>query len=68
MRLLHAAGQEQSLRHLWVAVRPDNGPAIPLYEKLGFRRETNRPLGQLAAPGELTMVWEPARAAPALPR
>jgi ribosomal protein S18 acetylase RimI-like enzyme len=57
--LLAAAAGERSLVAVWLSVRPDNSPAICLYDKLGFVRDHDHPPGRWAAPGELTMVWRP---------
>jgi ribosomal protein S18 acetylase RimI-like enzyme len=55
--LQRAAAEAEGVRRVWLSVRPDNAPALRLYEKLGFVREVTRPPGQWAVPGELTMVW-----------
>ncbi len=60
--LLVAGAAERSLREIWLSVRPDNTPALRLYDKLGFVREENRPAGRWAVPGEVTMLWRPGRA------
>ncbi len=57
--LLQAAAESGTMRQVWLSVRSDNAPAIHLYEKLGFVRDANRPPGQWAVPGEMTMVWTP---------
>lgn len=57
--LLHAATEESSLHRVWLSARPDNAPAIRLYEKLGFIRDANHPPGRWAIPGEITMVYRP---------
>jgi ribosomal protein S18 acetylase RimI-like enzyme len=59
--LLHAAAGEPGMREVWLSVRPDNTPAVRLYEKLGFRREPNRPAGEWVGPDEITMVWPKRR-------
>jgi ribosomal protein S18 acetylase RimI-like enzyme len=55
--LLRSAVEADGMRQVWLAVRPDNVPALRLYEKLGFVRDTRCPSGQWALPGDLTMVW-----------
>jgi ribosomal protein S18 acetylase RimI-like enzyme len=57
--LLLAAAAARSLREVWLSVRPDNAPAIRLYEKLGFVRDVHHAPGGWAVPGEITMVWKP---------
>ena len=57
--LLDGAASAAGLREVWLSVRPDNTPAVRLYEKLGFVREGRHPLGQWAASGDITMVWTP---------
>lgn len=59
--LLHSASRAKGLRQVWLSVRPENRPAVHLYRKLGFRVEPAHPLGDLALPGELTMVLEAAK-------
>lgn len=61
--LLNAASATQSLHQVWLSVRPDNIPAIRLYDKLGFIANANRPPGSWAVPGETTMLWLPQRTA-----
>jgi ribosomal protein S18 acetylase RimI-like enzyme len=56
MRALLRGAAESGLREVWLSVRPDNTPALRLYEKLGFVPDTRRPAGHWAVPGELTMV------------
>jgi len=63
LRTLLSAAVAAGLRQVWLSVRPDNTPAICLYEKLGFVRNANRPAGRWAIPGEMTMVWLPHLAA-----
>ena len=60
MRALLRSAATAGLREVWLAVRPDNAPALRLYERLGFGRDAHHPLGRLAMPSELTMVWHPA--------
>jgi ribosomal protein S18 acetylase RimI-like enzyme len=55
--LLRTTAEADGVRQVWLAVRPDNVPALRLYEKLGFARDPGCPSGQWAAPGDLTMVW-----------
>lgn len=57
MRALLRAAREGGLREVWLSVRPDNRPAVHLYEKLGFVPDAGRPWGRWAVPGETTMVW-----------
>jgi ribosomal protein S18 acetylase RimI-like enzyme len=59
LRRLLAAAAAGGPRQVWLSVRPDNLPAIRLYEKLGFCRDPNAPPGGWAVPGETTMVWGP---------
>ncbi|HVB16250.1 MAG TPA: GNAT family N-acetyltransferase [Stellaceae bacterium] len=59
MRALLGAAANEGVGEVWLAVRPDNTPALRLYEKLGFARDACHPLGHLALPDELTMVWYP---------
>lgn len=59
MRALLRGAASSGLSEVWLSVRPDNTPAVRLYEKLGFVRDTSRPLGRWAVPGELTMAWLP---------
>jgi ribosomal protein S18 acetylase RimI-like enzyme len=56
LRTLLDTAAKTGLSQVWLSVRPDNTPAIRLYEKLGFFRETSRPPGLWAIPGEMTMV------------
>jgi ribosomal protein S18 acetylase RimI-like enzyme len=55
--LLRAAAGVENLTEVWLSVRPDNVPALRLYKKLGFVRDTKHPPGRWAVPGEITMVW-----------
>jgi ribosomal protein S18 acetylase RimI-like enzyme len=57
LRGLLRAALETGPRQVWLSVRPDNLPAIRLYEKLGFVCDATAPPGGWAAPGEATMVW-----------
>jgi ribosomal protein S18 acetylase RimI-like enzyme len=59
MRALLRAAATGTLREVWLSVRPDNTPALGLYEKLGFVRNASHPPGRWAVPGEMTMVWLP---------
>jgi ribosomal protein S18 acetylase RimI-like enzyme len=59
LRTLLRAAAETGPRQVWLSVRPDNLPAIRLYEKLGFVSDPNAPPGGWAVPGETTMVWRP---------
>ena len=43
--LLEKAFRDLRLRRVWVSVPSDNGPAIGLFEKLGFRHERFRDVG-----------------------
>jgi len=54
--LLRGAAQDGGLREVWLSVRPDNTPAVRLYDKLGFVRQASHPAGRWAVPGEVTMV------------
>jgi ribosomal protein S18 acetylase RimI-like enzyme len=56
LRALLRAASETGPRQVWLSVRPDNLPAIRLYEKLGFIADANAPSGGWAALGETTMV------------
>jgi ribosomal protein S18 acetylase RimI-like enzyme len=57
LRALLNAAAAAGPRQVWLSVRPDNLPAIRLYEKLGFVSDANAPPGGWAVPGETTMVW-----------
>lgn len=59
LRALLQAAAAAGMREVWLSVRPDNTPALRLYDKLGFVREANHPPGHWAIPGELTMVCTP---------
>ena len=59
LRALLQAAAQAGLRQVWLSVRPDNLPAIRLYEKIGFRHDANYPPGRWVIPGEMTMVWSP---------
>jgi ribosomal protein S18 acetylase RimI-like enzyme len=59
LRLLLRAAADAGPRQVWLSVRPDNLPAIRLYEKLGFAFDPNAPSRGWVAPGETTMVWRP---------
>ena len=59
LRALLDASAVAGPRQVWLSVRPDNLPAIRLYEKLGFVSDPNAPPGGWAVPGETTMVWRP---------
>jgi GNAT superfamily N-acetyltransferase len=59
MRALLRAATEGRVREVWLSVRPDNPPALRLYEKLDFIRNPSHPAGRWAIPGEMTMVWLP---------
>lgn len=61
LRALLRAALEAGPRQVWLSVRPDNLPAIRLYEKLGFVSDPNAPPGGWAVPGETTMVWRPGK-------
>ena len=41
LRALLDAAAKIGLGQVWLSVRPDNTPALHLYEKLGFLRETS---------------------------
>jgi ribosomal protein S18 acetylase RimI-like enzyme len=62
MRALLRAAVEGRLREVWLSVRPDNIPAIRLYEKLGFVAKAEYPAGGWKVPGETAMVWLPGHA------
>ena len=57
LRALLDTAAANGMAQVWLSVRPDNTPAIRLYEKLGFRRKDSRLAGQWRVPGEDTMVW-----------
>jgi ribosomal protein S18 acetylase RimI-like enzyme len=57
--LLRSAAEASGLREVWLSVRPDNMPALGLYDKCDFVRKASHPAGQWAARGEITMVWMP---------
>ena len=59
LRALLRSAASSGLRQVWLSVRPDNSPALRLYDKLGFVRDANHPPGPWAVPGQLTMVWLP---------
>ena len=59
LRALQRDATVAGLRQVWLAVRPDNIPALRLYDKLGFLRKAASPPGSWAARGELTMLWTP---------
>lgn len=56
LRALLRGASSSGLSEVWLSVRPDNTPAVRLYEKLGFVHDANRPTGRWAVPGEVTMV------------
>jgi ribosomal protein S18 acetylase RimI-like enzyme len=58
LRALLRAAAAAGPRQVWLSVRPDNLPAICLYEKLGFVSDANAPPGGWAVPDETTMVWQ----------
>jgi ribosomal protein S18 acetylase RimI-like enzyme len=57
--LLRAAAQERSLREVWLSVRPDNTPAMRLYEKLGFVAKPSHSSAGWKMPDEIAMLWLP---------
>jgi [ribosomal protein S18]-alanine N-acetyltransferase len=56
LRALLRAATEADLREAWLSVRPDNTPAIRLYEKVGFVSQADAPLGDWVGRGEITML------------
>ena len=56
-RLLETAAQS-GIPDVWLAVRPENAPALALYRKLGFEPRDIGPRPWVAT-GEVTMVWSP---------
>jgi ribosomal protein S18 acetylase RimI-like enzyme len=56
LRALLRGAASSGLSEVWLSVRPDNTPAVRLYEKLGFVPDASRPWGRWAVPGEVTMV------------
>ena len=61
LRALLNAAAGAGPRQVWLSVRPDNLPAIRLYDKLGFVSDPEAPPGGWAVPGEATMVWRPSQ-------
>ena len=59
LRALLDAAAATGPHEVWLSVRPDNLPAMRLYEKLGFVADPNAPPGGWAVPGEKTMVRHP---------
>ncbi len=59
LRALLCDAAAGGLREVWLSVRPDNTPALRLYQKLGFVGRAGHPPGRWAVPGEMTMVWLP---------
>jgi ribosomal-protein-alanine N-acetyltransferase len=57
--LLRAAAAERNLREVWLSVRPDNAPAMHLYEKLGFVRKPSHSSAGWKMPDEIAMLWLP---------
>lgn len=62
MHALLCAAAEGSMREVWLSVRPDNHPAVRLYERLGFVARPDHPAGSWKMPGETAMVWRPGKA------
>jgi ribosomal protein S18 acetylase RimI-like enzyme len=55
--LLRAVADEPGMREVWLSVRPDNTPAVRLYDKLGFMPQAVHPLGRWVGEGEIAMRW-----------